>query len=646
MKLTDSQKEAIYSDADNILVNASAGSGKTSVFATRIVNLIKNKCVDPEKILALTFSKDAAKNMRSRVANLAGEAANSVMMSTFHSFAYRLLHQYFPSYYNNIQMMKNWWKMKQMFAIAGKPSGMNPDGLDLPISAPQLAMFISYQKSNMVLKTMPVVIDENTGYADETMRPELQEAYAIFMDLQRNARLIEYDDLLLHLYYRLYKEKKFRKTIANKYAYIMVDEFQDTSRINMEILKMISDGNLFVVGDFRQGIYGFINADIHNILNFSKTFKNTHIIELQENFRSTTKIVNFSNLLIKSRKIEEYDQFKNSKSAIGVNGNDIKGSIYKNIDSEVNSIVSYIEENVSEGKSEYSEYAILLRTNAQMGAYESEFATREIPIDVSNSHSFFERTEVDVLLGYLKVILNHSDNQSMTRIVNNPNRYLSNKLLAQLDAYAFNHKISVFNSLSEFTPIAQKKQVGVLIKTLTKFDDRIENISAKEVLEYVIRATRFMDNIQKSSKTATEADMKIQSVSSLIGLSSGFNNIAELLVHINIIKNNNKKPTKNSVKLMTIHASKGLEFNHVFIPSVSDDYFPHEMCNGNVEEEARLLYVAITRAKFELDLSYNVDGVKKGAAYSKPSRFLTSIYPDLLKKQKMLYKGADVVRFK
>ena len=644
MKLTESQKKAIYSDADNILVNASAGSGKTSVFAARIVDLIKRRHVNPERILALTFSKDAAKNMCNRVASLAGESANDVTMVTFHSFAYKLLHQYFPKYYSNTQMMKNWWKMKQMFAIASKPNAMNPDGLKLSITAPQLAMFISYQKSNMVLKSMPVVIDENTGYADQTMRPELQKAYCTFMNLQKNARLIEYDDLLLHLYYRLYKGGRFIKNITDKYDYIMVDEFQDTSRINMEILKMISDGNLFVVGDFRQGIYGFINADIHNILNFSKTFKKTHVIELQENFRSTTKIVDLSNKLIESRKIDEYDQFKSAKSAIGVDGSNVHGLIYKDGNNEVNDIVSKIEKNVANG-GRYDDYAILLRTNAQMGAYESEFATREIPIDVSNSHSFFERTEVDVLLGYLKVMLDHSDNQSMTRIVNNPNRYLSHQLLAQLDAYAFKHKTSVFKSLSEFSPIASKKQVGVLTNILTKFDDRLTDIPAKDVLEYVIRKTRFMDNIQKSSRTATDADMKSQSVSSLIGLSSGFNNIAELLVHIDIIRDNNKKAVKNSVKLMTIHASKGLEFNHVFIPSVSDDYFPHEMCNGNIEEEARLLYVAITRAKCELDLSYNVDGVKKGAAYSKPSRFLTPIYPNLLDKQKMLYKGAEIVEF-
>lgn len=200
MNLTQSQKDAIYSTNNNILVNASAGSGKTSVFAARMTHLIKDEGVNPKRILALSFSKEATENMRKRVSTILGKKKSSeIHMSTFHSFAYSLLYSNYAPFYKNTQMMKDWWKINQLYSIAGVSSAINPSGLGLTISGPELGMFISYQKANMILKNMPVLIDENTSYVDESMRSKLQEAYGMYMDRCKNARLIEYDDLLLHL---------------------------------------------------------------------------------------------------------------------------------------------------------------------------------------------------------------------------------------------------------------------------------------------------------------------------------------------------------------------------------------------------------------------------------------------------------------
>lgn len=642
MKLTKAQEEAIYSDSSNILVNASAGSGKTAVFAARITNLVNKKDVDPERILALTFSKDAAENMRKRVSKFIGEEeAEKIHMSTFHSFAYGLLYSRFAPYYKEQQMMKDWWKTNQLYAIAGKPTAQNPDGLALPITAPELGMFISYQKSNMILKKMPVLIDEGVAFAREEDREVLQKAYKMFMEHSKNARLIEYDDLLLHLYYRFVQSDEFRNEIKNKYDYIMVDEFQDTSHINLEMLKMISEDNLFVVGDFRQGIYGFINADIKNILNFSQEFNDVHVIELRENFRSTETIVNLSNKIIEHRDIPEYKQFQSAKSAIGERGNMPTVTIYNSEHQEAMSIVDKIEAMVDDDEAYYQDFAILLRTNAQMGIFESEFAKRGMPVDVSTSRSFFNRREIDTLLCYLKGMFDKSDNLSISRILNTPSRYISNKDIHNLDEFAYANGLTLFETLIQYTDGKVTGKLNSLVNLLRKYSDEI---TPEKMLRTIIASTGFFNYLEKTSKKATDYEMKVQSVESLINLSKNFSTIQKFLTHVSIIESNSKKKFKDSVKIMTVHASKGLEFEHVFIPSLSDQSFPHKMCGGNIEEEARLVYVAISRAKRELDISYSIESSDPEEAYAKPSRFILPAYPELKKAQKRLFMGEKLVK--
>lgn len=637
MELTKAQKEAIYSDSKNILVNASAGSGKTSVFAARIAHLVKGEGVDPSRILALTFSKEAAENMKKRVSTILDkEKTKKIDMSTFHSFAYRLLFSNFPSFYKNQQMMKDWWKVNQLFTIANEIT-------DLEIDAPQLGMFVSYQKANMVLKNMPVVIDENTKYASESNRKALQAAYKLFLERCKNARLIEFDDLLLHLYYRFETENDFLEMIRSKYDYIMVDEFQDTSHINLEILKKITSNSLFVVGDFRQGIYGFINADIKNILNFADEFEDVHTIELTYNFRSTKRIVDLSNSLIEHRDIPEYKQFKPAKSAISVKGEKPDFNIYATSYLEAVSIVEKIESLVNDEDYSYEDFGVLVRTNSQMGVYESEFAKREIPLDTSQSKSFFNRIEIDTLLCYLKVMLDKDDNLSMSRIINKPARYISKKVLNELDEFSYRKGISTFEGISEYEGTNGNSNLSSMKALLTRFDDTIDSTSPEKVLKAIISSTKFYEHLSKTSKVATDYEIKKQSVESLLMLSKNFANIEKLLTHISIIQSNNKKPAKNSVKLMTVHASKGLEFDYVFVPSISDDYFPHNMCNGNYEEEARLLYVAVSRAKFNLSLSYNIESADPDEPYAKPSRFITPVFTDIKKAQKKLFMGEKVV---
>ena len=232
MKLTKNQKRAVHFKKGNALINAGSGSGKTAVITARIANLIANEKVKPEEILALTFTREATDNMRGRLGGMVGKGkASAVEISTFHSFAYRIMKNTFPEMYIGKQMIQGWWKMSTLYDIVS-PKGKNNDiGLDIGIRAGELGSFVSYQKANMIVGGMPVLIDDNTLYVQDIERQTLQKAFDTYCEYVKNARLIEFDDMLVDFYYKLKNDKKFRKRISNRYKYVLVDEFQDTNSI-------------------------------------------------------------------------------------------------------------------------------------------------------------------------------------------------------------------------------------------------------------------------------------------------------------------------------------------------------------------------------------------------------------------------------
>lgn len=616
MKLTTAQKKAVTATQGNILVHAGSGAGKTSAFVARIANLIKNENVDPESILGLTFTKEAAENMKSRLSgHIPQEKIDKIKLTTFHSFAYGLMKSKYPGTYKRKTLMKTWWRTSKLWDIKGS--------LDLTIDGSTLGGFISYQKTNMVKEGMPIKHAHKWETANDTPTL-LQSAFDLYCKEVRQNRLFEFDDMIVDLFYKLSEDESLVKELKKQYKYVMVDEFQDTNTANMEILKLITDNNLFVVGDFRQGIYGFINASIDNILNFANEFEDVKLIELNENFRSTDKIVDFANKIIESSPEEKYKQFSPQVAARGVKGDGVKVVMHKYDTEEIDSIINRIHEVMDEEGYEFSDFAILLRTNTQLGLYESAFANDNIPVDVSSSRSFFDRKEIGDILAYARHTIDQTDDPSITRIANSPNRYIKKDSTKNVVKYAYDNDITFEEACRAYN----KEQAANFRKIASLFDylrAEVDELPVGKFLELIVKKTGYIDHIIKNARSEEESELKQDAIDKLIHMANmrSYKSVESFLDHISIIEQNSQK-SNGGVKIMTVHSSKGLEFPFVFVPSVSEENYPHDM-NPDYEEERRLFYVACTRAKDYMEISAPIfSKTSEGASYA-PSPFLSDV---------------------
>ncbi|MGX6979025.1 ATP-dependent helicase [Vagococcus elongatus] len=639
MGLTENQKKAVMAGEGNWLINAGSGSGKTTVFTTRIARMIKEGEAIPEEILGLTFTKEAATNMKKKLSKLIGKKqADKVDLLTFHSFAYSILKRKYPLKYRQLQLMPMWWKMKTLNDFCAKPSNFNPEGMSLMCKAGDLASFISYQKMNMVDPGGELLIDMRTENVASVSVEDLGVIYAKYCDMQEKARLIEFDDMLLDLYHKLEEDPKLATYIANQYSYIMVDEFQDTNKVSMGILSHISNENIFAVGDFRQGIYGFINASISNILDFEDTFENVNNIELKHNFRSTKNIVGISNKIIDMSPIEKYKNFEPQVAGRKEEGSNIEFNVYRDEAYEVKDIANQIIDLVESGENVYEDFAILLRTNAQLGIYESVFSSQEIPVDVSSDRSFFDRREISDLLAYAEHTLDPNDDSSFRKVYNSPSRFISNQVQKSIDEYAYKHEVN----LEEAAIRADIGKSGsVLSSYVDLFDDLrdiVDDVRADSFLIEVYKRTNYKKHVENTSTTAVDLEMRLEAINSLFEIAKKFRSVNAFLAHIMAVKQNNSKTNEHAVRLMTAHASKGLEFKHVFFPAFTSENYPHKM-NPDIEEERRLSYVVASRAVDKLTVSMP-NFISDGGSKYDPSPFLVDIAGDEIKDlQKNVTRG-------
>lgn len=615
----------------------------TSVYTARIANLIKYNKVDPSRILGLTFTNEAADNMKSKLSNIIGKGkADKVPLSTFHSFAYRTLKQNYPSEYNGKKIIQQWWKMQTVYDIIGDKTSRNLDGLGINVRAGDMMGFISYQKANMVLPGQEVIVDNNVKYIEHIDSFYLQKAYDSYCLAVKNARVIDFDDMLVDFYYKLLDDNELLDSIKDKYQYIMCDEFQDTNTVNIEILKLISDNNLFAVGDFRQGIYGFINANIDNILRFTDTFDNVELIELTNNFRSTDNIIQICNDLIYVAPVSSYKSFSEQLPSKGINGRDVSIKTYRDESVAYRDIVETINERMAERDLSYDDFCVLCRTNAELGDFESMLTESNIPVDISKSHSYFDKKDIADLLAYAQHALEPDDDMSLRRIFNSPNRYISKTIINHLDEFAFQKGFTLEQAMTR----GETGNAGSRLSSLKNLFDELrdsQDLNASKFLKLIYKKTNFEEHINKKSTSYSDFEIRKESIDRLFEMSKKFSSIRMFLGHVMAIKNNSKK-TENAVKLMTVHASKGLEFDTVFIPNCNDEFYPHKM-NLDYEEERRLLYVAMSRAKNELYISNNVfSGGKQKTLL--PSPYLIDIAKeDLDSSRKNVIGGTDKDEF-
>jgi ATP-dependent DNA helicase pcrA len=628
-KLNKNQRKAAEKIEGPVLILAGAGSGKTRTVTYRIAHMIKEKNISPLNILALTFTNKAAREMKERAEELIGEENSyNLVVSTFHSFAVRILKTYSEriGYGRNfniydvddqksiITKIKKEMNIKDDIApgrIANRISKLKEDGVGL----------------DEVSRQLDLKIPANRLFYD---------IYKKYDEVLKANNAMDFSDLLLNAR-RLLDDKYVLDIIQNRYQYIVVDEYQDTNNIQYEIINLIAAKyrNICVVGDEDQSIYAFRGANIENILNFEKDYPDAYTIKLERNYRSTKRILDTANELIRNNKSSKGKKLWTD----GSEGEKIKIFNAKTPYDEAEFIVKEIKAKSKSGV-DYKDMTILYRTNAQSRVLEEKLLEGNVPYKIYGGMQFFQRKEIKDILAYLNLLNNRNDNHNFYRIINVPKRSIGEKTLEKIAEIANERNIPMLDAL-QF--VDETNIRGAVKNTLKDFYNMIQGIylsldelSVKEVFDEVITKTKYFDSIEDNKEDRVKNIEEL--LNSIIELEKRNPHIslADYLDMVSLTASTDEmEENENFVKLMTIHSSKGLEFDYVFIAGMEDGLFPScsfESSEEDIEEERRLCYVAVTRAKKELYISYASERMTWGQMnYNrKPSRFIYEMKQDNL----------------
>ena len=636
--LNESQKIAAQHIDGPLLILAGAGSGKTKTITTRLAYLISIG-IDPSSILTLTFTNKAATEMRERAYALIDEVSYPPLLCTFHKFGLLFLkfHMDKLGRKNNFVIIDSDDKKKILKTI------------DKEITTSTLAAEISKFKNS----TMSV--EEAKASAQDKYYTQIANIYEKYQNYLHENNLVDFDDLLLLSYKILEENKELAEQTSQRYQYIMVDEYQDTNELQYKLLKKLcsSHNNLCVVGDDDQSIYGWRGATIKNILTFSDTFKEAVTIKLEENYRSTHKILFHANALI------EHNRDRLGKKLVGTReeGNSIK--VYESADEneETKKIVDDIKKLIASGENP-KDIAVLFRVNALSRALEEGMVRANINYKLVGGIKFYERSEIKDLIAYFRVITNSNDNFSIKRIINKPKRGIGKTTIDKLEAESHQKAKSIFSIIKEYTPDELTALVGKKnSRTLKVFMASVEDL--QDILKTA--KMKFIDLFEETFDFKTtyakviDADDRISNIDEFYGYLRDFFlqnlnlNLEDFLNEISL-ESAADEISEQYISLMSIHASKGLEFKHVFIVGMEEGFFPIIGDGSDIEEERRLGYVAITRAKDDLTLSFVHSRFYKGRRTQLvKSRFLTE--SDLIKgsltiEKNKAFKKDDLVKHK
>jgi DNA helicase-2/ATP-dependent DNA helicase PcrA len=616
--LNENQRKACLETEGPVMVMAGAGSGKTRVLTHRIAHLIE-KGVSPFNILAVTFTNKAAREMKERVENLTGFDAKKMWISTFHSFCARFLRIEIE----NIEgYKKNFIIIDEDDSLKKIKEAMKDLELDTKSFKPQeIIKYISKEKGMISYKISDPYL--------KMLFPKILDHYN---KLLQKDNLLDFDDLILFTVKILEQNPEILNKYQQIFKYIMVDEFQDTNDIQYKLIKLLgmNHSNVFIVGDQDQSIYSFRGAKIENIDKFQQDFKNTKIILLEENYRSTNPILNIANILIKNNdnRIEKNLYTKKESTE--------KPYLYEASTNyeEIMYILDKIKELHVAGYN-YNDFAIIYRMNSLSRQFEDMLVKHQIPYEIYGGISFFERKEVKDMLAYMRLVINHNDNFSFERIVNEPKRKIGPAILDKI-------KMEAKDSMSWFDAIDSIEQSGIGYNNLIDFkfmileleeklsdesditsilDDIMEMSGYKDMLNGMGEdGSQRLDNIYELKTVLKEADELYEG--------SKKEKLWALLQDLTLRTNMDKTDDQDSVKLMTVHQAKGLEFKVVFLPALEEGIFPsaNSQTFKDLEEERRICYVAITRAKEKLYVSNARSRYLYGMQnMSMPSRFIKEI---------------------
>ena len=657
--LNSAQKAAVMCTEGPSLIIAGAGSGKTRVLTCRVAHILEGDC-RPGQVLALTFTKKAAGEMKERVAQLVGERkARWIQMGTFHSIFIRFLREYasqlgYPAHFTIYDQTDSRSVIKQCIKeLSLDDKNYRPAVVQSIISmAKNSLVTVGGYRSNV----------ENLERDRAARRPQLVEVYALYQQKCLAAGAMDFDDILLQMNILLARFPEARQAIAERFRYILVDEYQDTNHAQYQILRRLAEPhhNICVVGDDSQSIYGFRGARIENILRFKRDYPEAKEFRLEQNYRSTQTIVAAANSLI------AHNERRLRKECFSKAGAGEKIGVIKAYteSEEAHLVASSIVERIYSAKASYDSFAILYRTNAQSRAFEEALRKRNLPFRIYGGHAFYERAEIKDMLAYFKLTVNPRDDESFRRVVNVPARGIGDTTIERLSAAAAAAGCPLYNApllpderlyavglkdapiaklrtfIAQMETLAEKAEtadcydLAVEIGRVSGYLEALRSETSPEGLARFENVEELFSSIKEYSEEESEMRQILsedgeESVSTVVTLNDYLENIYMLS---EAEKDDTQDPDReqtNKIVLMTVHAAKGLEFPYVYIAGMEENLFPSESMNDTpdkIEEERRLFYVALTRAEKAVTVSYAQNRRKWGSTETtRPSRFLREI---------------------
>ena len=621
--LNKEQKIAVEHQKGPLLVLSGAGTGKTRVLTSRFVYIVKSLKFDFNRIIAVTFTNKAANEIKERVKKALDQNIESPWIGTFHSIFAKFLrkHAHHVGLKSNFNILDSEDQKKLIKQV------LEYCKIDKEVSES------IYLNEIQNLKDEKIFPQDKSKILKYSSLENIDEIYNIYQQRLIEINAVDFGDILLHSYFILTNHKDIQETHSNFIQHILIDEFQDTNLLQYDLIKLLlnNNQNLFCVGDDDQSIYAWRGAKIENIINFPNEF-NCEVVRLTKNYRSNNAILEAASSVISNNKNRLGKNLESYNKEIPEQKINLK-SFYSQEEESL-----WVADNISRKYNDQETFGILVRLTAQMRSIEDKLIKYALPYEIIGGPRFFERKEIKDVLSYLKLANSQSDDLSFERIINLPRRGIGEQSIKIIIDHSRSNNLSFFESLKDLAQ-SNKLSPSLLSKTqpfidlINKISDLINKTSLEDLGIFVIEESGYLKMLEneKNKLKQIENESRIDNLKELVNALSEFENLDEFLEHVGLVNENQKKTHQNSIKLMTLHAAKGLEFDHVYLPGWEEGIFPssralEQNSSKSLEEERRLAYVGITRAKYDLNLSYASSRYTYGINnYSLPSRFLSEI---------------------
>ncbi len=632
--LNDQQQEAINSLEGPVLVLAGAGTGKTKVLTCRIANIIEQGLAEPHNILAVTFTNKAAREMENRVNNIVH--AEGLNIGTFHYICMRILR-------SHISFLEH--DLTQSFTVIDQEDQIKlvknialENNIDIKTYPPKmLHVIISRWKDQGITH-------DKLGSGDIS-NPKQKIAHFIYKEYQNQmikSNAMDFGDILLYCNQLLIKNPDILRFYQERYKYILIDEYQDTNVVQYVWARMLASlhGNICCVGDDDQSIYSWRGAEVKNILRFEKDFPNAKTIKLEQNYRSTPNILKAASSVIKNNRKRHGKVLWTDRSS----GEPIRIVSCWNDKEEARFIATQVDNLINNHKYEANQIAVLVRAGFQTRAFEEVFLSNAIPYDIIGGLRFYDRKEIRDALAYIRLALNKADNLAIERIINVPKRSIGNASLKKIKDFAIDNSVSIYSAIEQMLDNGifkgkSKDSLQLFVDVISEASNNYTQGKASEITKDLLAASGYIKSVQEEK--TDESRSRIENINEMLRAIGEFDNINEFIEHSSLVMDNASIESDygGSVKLMTLHAAKGLEFDLVFLPGWEEGIFPHQKSideegDRGLEEERRIAYVGITRAKKLLYITY-AQSRRMFSEFinSRPSRFLSEIPEDVCIKQ-------------